>query len=570
MILLYEYTTEKFDEDGNSLGFDSIPKLFPDTFFLTPTLTFDWDKYIVYYLGKGYYFGHLIEDLESLPSKEDWLTMEGNNIDVEYYNGVTAEYQQNPSGNIKNTKKLVYSTNSSVKFTILFQYDKLDRIVKMTSIESDKKEAESGTDYEEESVIQQDLTKLQTTPNYGVEVNEENNSIVVKKLNNCVIVTPFERTKPKYTDTLVISSKIAKINVSYTNEKWTLKVFAYKKDKTLISVVEAITDKQLSIFNTNKDIEYIALVFSHVDGKLPSSILECEPDKIGLNVEFKNFVTLKKHNTNSENNTETITVSQDDVIELENLSIPDIKFAGWFATENDTTAITSITMDVDKDVYARWNTTLIKHNIDNNGKNITEVTLKNQQIQLDKIECEGFVFDGWYLSDDTNNDTTAITSILMDSNNEVYARWEKGCVLTLHNKDNNNSEEKQTYRNGDKITLSRPQSVEGYIFAGWFETPNQYDESINVTDKEITMDKDFDFYARWEKGYVLTLHNKDNNNSIEKTTYTLSESVDLPTPEIDGYTFVGWYDSEDENATKIPSTITMSSDRELFARWEEN
>ena len=91
MILLYEYTTEKFDEDGNSLGFDSIPKLFPDTFFLTPTLTFDWDKYIVYYLGKGYYFGHLIEDLESLPSKEDWLTMEGNNIDVEYYNGVTAE-----------------------------------------------------------------------------------------------------------------------------------------------------------------------------------------------------------------------------------------------------------------------------------------------------------------------------------------------------------------------------------------------------------------------------------------------------------------------------------------------
>ena len=61
MYTLYQRTEEVFDLAGQSVGWQSKPVLFPDTFFLFSGLKFDWDEYTVEYKKKVYEFEHLLE-----------------------------------------------------------------------------------------------------------------------------------------------------------------------------------------------------------------------------------------------------------------------------------------------------------------------------------------------------------------------------------------------------------------------------------------------------------------------------------------------------------------------------
>ena len=420
MILLYEYTEEQFDIDGNSLGWDSEPRLFPNTFFLNPSLEFNWDELLVKYNEKWYYFGHLIDDLEKVPTKEEWSAKPGNDVDIEYYSDVVAEYQDNPSGNIKNTKRLTYLMNNKPKFIINFWYDKLDRVVKIRSIKGDSKAAESGVSYEEESQKVQDLTDLKTTPNYGVEVNETN-IVTVKPCKNSVIVTAFEKIRPTNTDTIRIDDTTAKITVAYTSDNWTLTAYAYKEDSTLVSQVVA-ANKTLDVRNMDKNIKNLALVFFAENGI--SSLQDCEIEQIGCSVVLKPFVTLTKHNQNGENNSVSTEYAQDDVIEqLTDAYVSGAQFEGWFNSEaNNASAVTlPLTMDSNKDIYAHFSCNLVKHNTDNKNNEVTEKTDKDAHIILTTPSLSGYDFDGWTLGQGGEK----ITEITMNTNKNIWAHWKK-------------------------------------------------------------------------------------------------------------------------------------------------
>lgn len=422
MILLYEYTEEQFDIDGNSLGWDSEPRLFPNTFFLNPSLEFNWDDLLVKYNEKWYYFGHLIDDLEKVPTKEEWSAKPGNDVDIEYYSGVVAEYQDNPSGNIKNTKRLTYLMNNKPKFIINFWYDKLDRVVKIRSVKGDSKAAESGVSYEEESQKVQDLTDLKTTPNYGVEVNAETNIVTVKPYKNSVIVTAFEKIRPTNTDTIKIDDTTAKITVAYTSDNWTLTAYAYKEDSTLVSQVVA-ANKTLDVRNMDKNIKNLALVFVNQNGI--KSLSECEIEQLGCNVVFKPFVIFTKHNQNGENDTVTKEYAQDDVIDvIDNpAEIAGVQFDGWFDGEDDNAnkVTLPLLMSENKDVYAHFYCNLIKHNADNKNTKVTQKCKRNESITLKSLTLENYIFDGWF--DGKGDDAQKVTKVVMETNKDVYARW---------------------------------------------------------------------------------------------------------------------------------------------------
>ncbi len=111
------------------------------------------------------------------------------------------------------------------------------------------------------------------------------------------------------------------------------------------------------------------------------------------------------------------------------------RFYGWFSDEALTQNVTSVTMDDNKTVYAKW---LKKGSSYSGGSGVTKYTVtfdtdggsavarvyKAPDTVVDlsayTTSKEGYTFDGWY-SD--NEFTTKVTSIKLTESITVYAKW---------------------------------------------------------------------------------------------------------------------------------------------------
>ena len=189
---------------------------------------------------------------------------------------------------------------------------------------------------------------------------------------------------------------------------------------------------------------------------------------------------------------------------------------------------------------------------------------------------EGYIFDGWYLSDEFIEKFNATQTI--SSNITVYAKW----------KEDGNQDEKQTYTvtfdtqggsevksitiaEGETITLPSNPTKEGYVFDGWYLS-DEFIEKFNATQ---TISSDITVYAKW----------KEDGNQDEKQTYTVTfdtqggsevkslvlkegETIPLPSnPTKEGYVFDGWYlDSSYTQA--FDSTKRIDSNMVLYAKWK--
>ena len=189
---------------------------------------------------------------------------------------------------------------------------------------------------------------------------------------------------------------------------------------------------------------------------------------------------------------------------------------------------------------------------------------------------EGYLFDGWYLSDEFIEKFNATQTI--SSNITVYAKWKE---------DGGNQDEKQSYTitfdtqggsevksitiaEGETITLPSNPTKEGYIFDGWYLS-DEFIEKFNATQ---TISSDITVYAKW----------KEDGNQDEKQTYTVTfdtqggsevkslvlkegETIPLPSnPTKEGCVFDGWYlDSSYTQA--FDSTKRIDSNIVLYAKW---
>ena len=102
-------------------------------------------------------------------------------------------------------------------------------------------------------------------------------------------------------------------------------------------------------------------------------------------------------------------------------------FKGWYADEALTQAVSKVTMDSDKTVYAKWekeikNFTLTY--VSNGGTEFDPETYKEgTEVPLSKIPTrEGFSFLGWYADAAL---TQLVTKVTMDSDKTVYASWKE-------------------------------------------------------------------------------------------------------------------------------------------------
>jgi len=138
-----------------------------------------------------------------------------------------------------------------------------------------------------------------------------------------------------------------------------------------------------------------------------------------------------------------------------------------------------------------------------------------------------------------------------------------------------------TYTPGGSSTVYLPYSAtkEGYLFGGWFRTPDFSDTRVlTVSSSDRT---NLIFYAKFIKdtpSYSLYYNDYEEATGwydlgLSPSSYTSEDlPLDLPSPAPKaGFSFVGWcttYDLSDEPITTLPMDTTGY--KNLYAKWTEN
>lgn len=118
-----------------------------------------------------------------------------------------------------------------------------------------------------------------------------------------------------------------------------------------------------------------------------------------------------------------------------------------------------------------------------------------------------------------------------------------------------------TIKEGASIWLSNL-SAKGYQFLGWYDAPDGND--ANRVTKIEKADHSLMLYAHW-KSLTYSIQFKSDLVPVEDSTYTPKEGKVLPTPKLDGYTFVGWTDFDGNVYQRIKAGTT--GDKTFYANW---
>ena len=319
-------------------------------------------------------------------------------------------------------------------------------------------------------------------------------------------------------------------------------------------------------------------------------------------------------------------------ITLPNASRPGYTFDGWFTGKtNGDERDNNYQYEMPDTLYAHWSpkTYHVYLNYNDNDGGSTHANETTTQIdvvfdkQFDNLfmpSRNGYTFLGWFTEDEKEiTKTTYATNeykIIENDGLQLYARWKKNdYYLTLdvnkpHDMTNTPTVDGEnplivTFDTNANNTVNVP-SMTGWTFEGWyvgnvrvFNANGHYNEEINTyfdLDGEWIYTDSVTVYAKWiQNTYTITLDlNKndkmtyepkisDNHSNTYEMTYDSTNNNEIAIGELDGWKFLGWYDSEnhqvfDENGKYVISVGTNyfnngkwfnDSDITVYARWEQ-
>lgn len=268
-------------------------------------------------------------------------------------------------------------------------------------------------------------------------------------------------------------------------------------------------------------------------------------------------------------------------------------FKGWATTAGaeaetytDRTSVSNLTDIKDGSVtlYAVWEPVsyVISYELNGGtagGENLASYTIESGNVTLSEPTKTGYSFEGWY-TDQTFTPASKITGIAIAQGSTgdklFYAKWTANpYTVTFHKNTGDGSSTTQLFtcdaaQNLTANTFTR----DGYNFAGWNTkadgTGTAYADSQNVTN--LATGGAVNLYAKWELetytiAYVL---NEGNNDHGNPASYTVgSEDITLKqATRGNGYSFIGWYDGNEETANKVTSIAKGSTgNKTLYARW---
>ena len=123
----------------------------------------------------------------------------------------------------------------------------------------------------------------------------------------------------------------------------------------------------------------------------------------------------------------------------------------------------------------------------------------------------------------------------------------------------------QTIDRGEKFKEPAKPSKENHTFAGWYNGDEKFDFDADTTNAPNVLN----LVAKWEKSKYTVQFVSDYGSFADQTIEhgKLIETDKLTIPEVEGYTFDGWYTTNDTHSTKFDFSTPITGDTKVYAKW---
>lgn len=125
----------------------------------------------------------------------------------------------------------------------------------------------------------------------------------------------------------------------------------------------------------------------------------------------------------------------------------------------------------------------------------------------------------------------------------------------------------QTIDRGGKFTEPAAPSKENHTFAGWYNGDEKFDFDADTTKAPNVLN----LVAKWDINKYTVQFVSDYGSFADQTVEHGKpiETDKLTIPEVEGFTFDGWY-ADDTYSTKFDFSTPITGDTKVYAKWEKN
>ena len=123
----------------------------------------------------------------------------------------------------------------------------------------------------------------------------------------------------------------------------------------------------------------------------------------------------------------------------------------------------------------------------------------------------------------------------------------------------------QTIDRGEKFTKPAEPSKENHTFAGWYNGDKPFDFDADTTNAPNVLE----LVAKWDIN-KYTVQFVSDYGSFADQTIEHGKPIDtdkLTIPEVEGYTFDGWYTDNTHYSTKFDFSTPIKSNTTVYAKW---
>lgn len=125
----------------------------------------------------------------------------------------------------------------------------------------------------------------------------------------------------------------------------------------------------------------------------------------------------------------------------------------------------------------------------------------------------------------------------------------------------------QTIDRGGKFTEPAKPPKENHTFAGWYNGDEKFDFDADTTNAPNVLK----LVAKWDINQYTVKFVSEHGSFADQTIEHGKpiETDKLTIPEVEGYTFVGWY-TDNKYTTEFDFNTPITGDTKVYAKWEKN
>ena len=272
-------------------------------------------------------------------------------------------------------------------------------------------------------------------------------------------------------------------------------------------------------------------------------------------------------------------------------------FAGWNTKADgtglsykDSEKVTNLATSGTVTLYAQWTPNIYTIAFDANGGTGTTASMDcnydtSYNLTANGFEKAGYLFAGWNTNASGTGtsyiDGQSVSNLTSAVNGTVtlFAKWAPityNVVLNANNGTDATDSMVCSYNVSYNLTENGFTKV-GYTFIGWNTqadgSGDSYVDEASIINLSVTNGDVINIYAQWQANtYTVTFDARGgvvNGKSSDTKTVTYDSVYgELPVPSKNGYTFEGWYVTEDGNEKVTSETIyTLTENQRLYAHW---